>query len=157
MQTVLPILITFLHDLFTAIWIGGLIVLGAVFLPSIRKQKQQYKELSQKIQIRLNTIVFVSIIGLWITGILLSNRSPSFTGFFDISNAYSLALALKHGMVIVMTVLALARTQLIVRSKKITESRQKYGAILLIINIILGIAVLLLSAYTAILANSSVS
>jgi putative copper export protein len=154
MQTVLPIFITFLHDLFTAIWIGGLIVLGAVFLAAIKKQKQQYKELSQKIQKRLNTIVFVSIIGLWITGILLSNRSPSFTGFFDISNTYSLVLALKHAIVIIMTVFALIRTQLVVRTKKITESNQKYGAILLIINIILGISVLLLSAYTAILANS---
>ncbi len=149
MQTILPIFITFLHDLFTAIWIGGLIFLGVVFIPVIKNQKQQYRELSKKIQKRLNTIVFVSIIGLWITGILLSNRSPSFLGFFDISNTYTFGLALKHGLVIAMTVLALARTQLVVRNKKITESTQKYGAILLLINIVLGVIVLFLSAYTA--------
>jgi putative copper export protein len=54
MQIVLPVLVTFLHDLFTAIWIGGLIVLGVTVLPVIRKQKQQTKELSKNIQKRNN-------------------------------------------------------------------------------------------------------
>ena len=110
MQIALPVLVTFLHDLFTAIWIGGLIVLGVTVLPAIKKQKQNYKELANNIQKRLNTIVLVSIIGLWITGMLLANRSTAFTGLFSTSNTYSFAMAIKHSLVIIMTVLALVRT-----------------------------------------------
>ncbi len=158
MQVVLPVLVTFLHDLFTAIWIGGLIILGVTVLPAIKKQKQKSKELSNNIQKRLNTIVLVSILGLWITGMLLANRSTAFTGLFNTSNTYSFAMAIKHSLVIIMTVLALTRTWLIVRTKKVTSpSTERRGAIILVCNIILGIAVLLLSAYTTILAKLPIS
>jgi putative copper export protein len=154
MQIILPVFVTFLHDLFTAIWIGGLIVLGVTVLPAFRKQKQQSKELANAIQKRLNTLVLVSILGLWITGILLANRSTAFMGLFNTSNAYSFAMAIKHIFVIIMTVLALARTLMIVRTNKLsTPSTEKRGTIILVCNIILGIAVLILSAYTATLAN----
>jgi len=155
---IIVVLVTFLHDLFTAVWIGGLITLGVTVLPAIRKNKQQNKELRDSIQKRLNIIVIISIAGLWITGILLANRSTAFTGFFNTSNSYSLAMALKHGLVIIMTILALVRTQLVVRTKKTADpSTEKRGAIILVVNIILGIAVLLLSAYTATIANLPLS
>ena len=158
MQISIVVLVTFLHDLFTAIWIGGLIILGTTVLPAIRKQKQQNRKLANSIQKRLNTLVLVSIIGLWITGMLLANRSTAFTDLFNISNTYSLAMAIKHSLVIIMTVLALARTWLVVRTKKVTEpSTEKRGAIILVCNIILGITVLLLSAYTATIANLPIS
>jgi len=67
-------------------------------------------------------------------------------------------MALKHGLVIIMTILALVRTQLVVRTKKTADpSTEKRGAIILVVNIILGIAVLLLSAYTATIANLPLS
>ena len=158
MQIVVPVLVTFLHDLFTAIWIGGLIVLGVTVLPVIRRQKQQTKELSKNIQKRLNNIVLISIVGLWITGMLLANRSTAFTGLFSTTNTYSLAMAIKHILVITMTALALVRTWLVVRTKKASEpTMEKRGAIILICNIILGIAVLLLSAYTATTASLPIS
>ena len=62
MQIVLPVLVRFLHDLFTAVWIGGLITVGAVVLPAMKKQGN--KELAKNIQKRLNKIVIVSIVGL---------------------------------------------------------------------------------------------
>lgn len=155
MQIVLPVLVRFLHDLFTAVWIGGLITLGAVVLPSIKKQGN--KELAKNIQKRLNTIVIVSIVGLWLTGMLLANRSSEFTGLFSISNTYSLAMAIKHALVVLMTIFALARTILVVRKKEINPKTEKIGAILLIGNIILGITVLLLSGYTATIANLPIS
>jgi len=158
MEIPVVVLVTFLHDLFTAIWIGGLIILGTTIFPAIRKQKQQNRELANSIQKRLNTIVLVSIIGLWITGMLLANRSTAFTGLFNVSNTYSLAMAIKHILVILMTTLALVRTRFVVRTKKITDpSTEKLGALLLICNIILGIAVLLLSGYTATIANLPIS
>lgn len=158
LQILLPVLVAFLHDLFTAIWIGGLIVLGITVLPALKKQKQHYNELSKNIQKRLNSLVLISIMGLWITGMLLANRSTAFTGLFNTSNTYSLAMAVKHGLVIIMTILALIRTRLVVRTKKVPESStEKRGAVILVCNIILGIAVLLLSAYTATIANLPIS
>lgn len=150
-QIVLPVLARFLHDLFTAVWIGGLITLGAAVLPSIKKQGN--KELAKNIQKRLNTIVIVSIIGLWLTGMLLANRSSEFAGFFSISNTYSLVMTIKHALVVLMTIFALARTTLVVRKKETTPKTEKIGAVLLIGNIVLGVTVLLLSGYTATIAN----
>jgi hypothetical protein len=56
-----------------------------------------------------------------LTGILLANRSTAFNGFFSTSNTYSVVLAIKHVLVILMTVLAAARTLMIVRKKKSAE------------------------------------
>jgi putative copper export protein len=36
-QTIVFALVTFLHDLFTAVWIGGLITLGFTVMPSTKK------------------------------------------------------------------------------------------------------------------------
>lgn len=36
-KTIVFGLITFLHDLFTAAWIGGLITLGLTVMPSVKK------------------------------------------------------------------------------------------------------------------------
>ncbi len=147
------VLVRFLHDLFTAVWIGGLIVLGFAVLPSIRKHKQlgiQVKSISDSIQKRLNIVVLVSIIGLWLTGFLLANRADAFAGFLNTSNVYSMVLAAKHALVILMTAIATFRTVAIVRSKKSkNDNSEKLGAILLVMNIVLGIIVLFLSAYSA--------
>lgn len=147
------VLVRFLHDLFTAVWIGGLITLGVAVLPSIRKHKQlgiQVKGILDSLQKRLNIVVLVSIIGLWLTGVLLANRAESFGGFLNTSNLYSMVLAAKHTLVILMTVVAVFRTVTVVRFKKLEPIKsEKLGAILLIVNIALGIIVLFLSAYSA--------
>jgi len=151
------VLIKFLHDLFTAIWIGGLITLGVTILPSIKKQREQgiqNKSLLDAIQKRLNILVLISIIGLWLTGVLLANRSTAFQGFLNTSNAYSLSLTAKHILVIIMTALAAFRSLTIVRFKKLQgKTAEKLGAALIVSNIILGIIVLLLSGYTAALSS----
>lgn len=151
------VLVKFLHDLFTAIWIGGLITLGITILPAIKKQKLQglqNKLLLDSIQKRLNILVFASIVGLWLTGMLLANRSTSFQSFLNTSNTYSAALAAKHILVIIMTALAVFRSLTIVRFKKLEgKNAEKVGTVIILCNIMLGIAVLLLSGYTAALAN----
>ena len=79
--------IKFLHDIFTAIWIGGLIVMATCVLPSLRKVlgvNPQTKMVSDAIMSRLSKLVMVSMIGLLLTGVLLSNRSPLFDGFLAV-------------------------------------------------------------------------
>jgi uncharacterized membrane protein len=111
-------IVTFLHDLFTVVWIGGLITLGATVLPAIRKtlgKGPQMKQLVDSIQKRLSVMVYVSIVGLILTGILLSNRSPAFEGLFHFGNTYSAVLTIKHILVLAMIGLTLYRSLILGR------------------------------------------
>jgi len=149
-------LVTFLHDLFTAVWIGGLITLGLTVLPSARKvlgMGPQTKQLMDTIQKRLSVLVYVSIVGLILTGILQANRTAAFQGLFSFDNNYSTVLSLKHVAVMAMVGIALYRSLVLGRRRgPSTPAREKLSARLLLINIVLGIGVLLLSGFTAALA-----
>ena len=66
-QTIVFGLVTFLHDLFTAVWIGGLIALGLTVMPSVKKvlgKGPQTKKLMDAIQKRHSVWVYVSLVGL---------------------------------------------------------------------------------------------
>ena len=58
--------------------------------------------------------VYISMAGLVITGFLMSRRSPEFVQFFSFSNPYSIALSIKHIIVIVMIGIALYRSIVLV-------------------------------------------
>ncbi|HEY77454.1 MAG TPA: hypothetical protein G4O00_14960 [Thermoflexia bacterium] len=154
-QIVFPI-VTFLHDLFTAIWVGGLITLGVTVLPSAKKvlgMGPETKRLMDAIQRRLSILIYISIAGLILTGLLLSNRSPSFQGLFHFGDVYSTLLSVKHILVLVMIAVALYRSLVLGRSRKpLGPTQEKVKAGLLFLNIGLGIGVLLLSAICAALS-----
>jgi len=146
-------IVTFLHDLFTVVWVGGLITLGLVVLPSARKVfgvGQETRKLMDAIQRRLSAFVYVSIVGLLVTGVLLSNRAPAFQGLFRFANPYSTVLAFKHLLVLLMIAVALLRSLAFRRASGPAQERLKVG--LLFLNIALGILVLLLSGFSAALA-----
>jgi len=150
--------ITFLHDLFTAVWIGGLITLGITVLPSAKKvlgMGPQTKKLMDAIQKRLSVLVYVSIVGLVLTGFLQANRSPAFQGLFSFGNSYSTVLTLKHILVLAMIAVALYRSLVLGRrSGPSTPSQEKLSAGLLFLNIVLGVAVLLLSGFSVALGSA---
>ncbi|HHX63582.1 MAG TPA: hypothetical protein GX702_01705, partial [Chloroflexi bacterium] len=103
-------LIVFLHDLFTVVWIGGLVSLSLFVLPSaihLWGRGPEARGLMDGIQRRLRVAVYVSIVGLLLTGILMSRRNPAFTGLFSVGNTYSAILAAKHIAVLSMVVVAL--------------------------------------------------
>lgn len=148
-------IVTFLHDLFTAVWVGGLIVLGLVVMPSARKvlgMGPQTKKLMEAIQKRMSVLVYVSIVGLWLTGVLLSRRSPASQGLFQFGNPYATVLAFKHLLVLLMVAVALLRSLALRRVSGPTQERLKAG--LLFLNIALGILVLILSGFSAALSSS---
>lgn len=154
-KTIVLALVTFLHDLFTAAWIGGLITLGLTVLPSVKKvlgKTPETKKLMDVIQKRHSVLVYVSIIGLVLTGLLQANRSPAFLGLFSFGNAYSAVLAVKHLLVLAMITITLYRS--LALGKTSTPAQEKLKAILLILNIVLGISILLLSGFTAALSSS---
>ena len=143
--------VTFLHDLFTAIWVGGLITLGITILPSARRvlgAGPQTRKLMDAIQKRLSVLVYVSIVGLAVTGILLGNRSPAFQGLLRFGNAYSAMLALKHILVLAMVAVALIRSLALGRGRGPQKpAQEKLSAGLLFLNVALGVLVLLFTGF----------
>ena len=142
-------IVVFLHDLFTAVWIGGLIALSFTVLPSARQvlgKGPQMKKLLNAIQKRLSVLVYVSIVGLILTGMLQANRNPAFEGLLHFGNAYSTALSLKHIAVVVMIGITLFRSLVLGRRREpLTPSQEKLKMGLMLANAALGIVVLLLT------------
>lgn len=150
-------LVTFLHDLFTVVWVGGLITLGIVVFPSARDvlgMGPQTKQLMNAIKNRLSVLIYISIVGLFLTGILKANGNPEFQGLFSFSNPYSTALTLKHILVLIMIAVALYRSLVLSRrSATSTPAQEKQSARLIMLNIILGVAVLLINGFVVALSS----
>jgi putative copper export protein len=150
-------LVTFLHDLFTAVWVGGLIVLGITVLPSAKMalgMGPQTKKLMDTIQKRQSVLVYISIVGLVLTGMLQANRNPAFQGFFGLGNPYSTVLTLKHILVLAMIAVALYRSMALGRtSGPPTPSQEKVSVGLLYLNSVLGIVILFLSGITVAISS----
>jgi len=150
-------LVTFLHDLFTAAWVGGMLTLVISVLPAARDALGKgpvMKRLVDAIQKRLSVVVYVSIVGLAVTGMLLSNRSAAFQGLFSVGNTFSAVLAAKHVLVIAMVAIALVRSLALGRRPgPLTASQENLNLLLLLANAVLGVAVLLLSGFSAAYAS----
>ena len=155
-QDVVFALITFLHDLFTAVWIGGLLTLTLSVLPSARSvlgTGPQTKALMGAVQQRLSRLVYTSIIGLVVTGMLLARQNDDFNGLFSVANDYALALTFKHVLVLIMVAITLIRSLGLKRWNLAAPAKERLSVRLLVANVALGIGVLLLSGFTAALAS----
>jgi putative copper export protein len=142
-------LITFLHDLFTVAWIGGLLTLTLSVVPAARKTlaAPDTQRLLDAIQRRLSAVVYVSIVGLAATGMLLSRRSPRFAGLFSFGTPYAAALSVKHLLIVAMIAIALGRSLLLPRLRKTAPERARWSMGLLLANLALGIVVLLVTGF----------
>ncbi len=150
---ILIAIMTFLHDLFTAIWIGGMFTLGLTVFPSIKKvldMGPQTVQLINTIQKKLSKFVYISIAGLFITGAVKANMVPEFQGLLHFGNTYSLILGIKHILIIFMIVIAILRSQVVGRKIKGPNPKVvKIKAGMLMLNILLGVIVLLLSSFNS--------
>lgn len=147
-------IVNFFHDLFSAVWIGGLFTLSLTVMPSAKQvlgKTPQTKNLLAAIQKRHSLWVYISLTGLILTGLMQSNRSPHFLGLFSFGNTYATILALKHIAVILMIAIALYRS--LAMKTSATPAQEKLKASLLITNLVLGAVVLLLSGFTAALTS----
>lgn len=155
-QRVVFALVTFLHDLFTVVWIGGLFALALVVLPvalGMWGRGPEVRRLMDAIQRRLSPLVFISILGLAVTGALLARRNPAFRGLFSFDNPYSAALALKHAVVLLMVAVALLRRVALRDAAQPPRAAvERLKGALLYLNLALGVLVLLLSGFGAALA-----
>lgn len=147
-KTIIFGLVTFLHDLFTAIWIGGLFTLALSVFPAVRNnfgKSPQTQQLSKSIQKRHSVWVYISLAGLIITGLLLSKQSPDFLGLFQFGDYYSMLLSSKHILAILMIAASLYRSLALGKKDQLTPRQQKTSFILLKSNLTAGLLVLLIS------------
>ncbi|MBD3190856.1 MAG: hypothetical protein GF308_09445 [Candidatus Heimdallarchaeota archaeon] len=150
-------LVRFLHDLFTVIWIGGLVSMSLVIIPTLRKKVEQNMEREQlmgSMKKKLSILVYISIVGLIITGILLSKRAPDYTRPFGFNNTYSILVSVKHLLMIPMVIIAIGKSLILDRLANQTETLKKIRVLLIFVNLVLGIAVLGLSGFSAAIASA---
>ncbi|MHA1229931.1 MAG: CopD family protein [Candidatus Helarchaeota archaeon] len=137
-----------IHDLFTAIWIGGMFALLFAVIPSIIKvfgKSKESKKLLKTIKNRLSLIVYIGFIALFITGMLMANQSGMVAGLFNISTTYGVILTTKHIIYFIMIIIAILRSRIVEKLKIKSETKEKLNMILLVINVILAIVVVFLS------------
>ena len=156
-QTFVFAFVTFLHDLFTVIWMGGLIVTVISYLPALKKALgpgPQVKKVMSAFQNRQSIWVYISMGGLILTGLLLSNRNPEFDSLFGFGNAYSVALSIKHILVILMIGITLYRSLILSRPQAVmTPEKEQLSFKLLLINAVLAVAVLFSSGLVSALVK----
>lgn len=156
MQKILVMgLVKSLHDLFTAFWVGGMLASAIALLPALKRSQlepKQHKTFLVNYQKALSLVTLISVLGLWVTGLLLGRRSPDYGGFLNFSSSYSILISIKHLIILVMVAIALFRRFGIGRRiMDFTAQDQKIYASLLIVNAFLGVVVIFLSAISTFL------
>jgi len=152
---IIPSVIRSLHNIFTSIWIGGMLVMVITFLPTIRKEIKDVRlqgSLLDKLMIRHSKWVYIGIVILAVSGILMTRLSGQTSGLFNFTNPYATILSIKHILFIAVTVIALIRS---IAFKNATsgkdKSKKKLSMALLLINTLLGTVILVLSSITAVI------
>ncbi len=154
-RIIVATLVRFLHDLFTVVWMGGLIVTVITYLPLLYKTLgpgPQMKQFMRAFQRQQGRWVHVCMVGLIVTGVLMSNRAIGPGQFFSFSDPYTAWLSVKHILVIAMIAIAFYRSIALGRKmEKLTEEKVKLSMLLIVINAILAVAVLFTSAVISVL------
>jgi uncharacterized membrane protein len=152
---IIPSLVRSIHNIFTSIWIGGMAAILFSFLPAIR-QSVEDKSLQNKITQNLikyqSRWVYAGIVLLTITGILMARLSSNISRPFDFSNPYAAVLSTKHILVIIVSLIAILRSQMSKRKQKeMKPDQNKIANYLLAANTLLGFAILILSSISTII------
>ncbi|MFZ6019877.1 MAG: CopD family protein [Chloroflexota bacterium] len=152
-----------LHMLATVTWLGGLATLAILVIPNARRMlnADDYALFLEKMQSRLQQVGWFSLAVLTGTGMFQMSAHPSYEGFLAIENSWSVAILAKHGIVALMIVVsayntwgltpALRRLALMRAAGKelqpdIIKWLQKQEDRLLVVNGVLSVLVLLLTA-----------
>jgi len=152
---IIPSLIRSLHNIFTNIWIGGMLVMVISFLPTIRKAIKD-SELQgfviDEIMMRQSKWVYLGIAILAISGMLMTRFTDQTTGLFNFDNRYASILSIKHILVLIVSVIAIIRSTAFKKAASSKDkSKKKLSMALLMINTLLGTVILVLSSITAVI------
>ena len=101
-----------LHDVFTALWIGGLFTTALSFMPALKglgMKSEAAKKVLKLYQSRLRVFAVISVVVLWITGLLLAKQSGTGFGLLSFATPYHSLISIKHLIVSLMVVIAIYR------------------------------------------------
>jgi uncharacterized membrane protein len=154
-----------LHLLATVTWIGGLVTLAWI-IPSARQSlsPEVFQTLVGKLQTRLQSLGWFSLIILAGTGMFQLSANPHHAGFLEITNFWALVILIKHIVIVGMVGISAYLTWGITPSLRRAAFRQGRGLeitdienrksqriqlrerCLLNLNLVLALAVLALTA-----------
>ena len=150
-------LVATLHNLFTIIWMGGLLITVLSFLPALKKALgpgPQVKKVMAAFQQKQSIWVYISIIVLVITGLMLGKQNENFAGLFKFHNFYSWILSIKHILVILMIVISIFRSQIVnLIAVNNPKKQEKLNFLLLISNTALAFLVIISSSFLTAFTN----
>ena len=158
-----------LHLLATVVWIGGLAALSIFVIPTARRSfdNQAFGSFLVHLQRRLDPLGWFCILLLTATGLIQMSVNPNYQGVLAIENRWSLAIFMKHLVVLLMIGLSaimtwglMPRLQRSALQKELAESgkieknspgleEKRIGqkeSLLLKLNLMLGFLVLALTA-----------
>lgn len=153
-------LMFWLHMLATVAWIGSLVAIALLVLPAMQRTLPPTAQLAflAEVQRRLEPVAWFSLGLLVVTGLFQLSTNPHYDGFLATSNRWSLAILVKHLLVIVMAgvsalqtweVLPAIRRVLLQAEKAGTEkllSLQRRETFLLRLNLLLSVLILAATA-----------
>ena len=152
---IIPSVVRSLHNFFTSIWIGGMLVMVITFLPTIRKEIKDgglQGAVIDKVMSQHSKWVYVGIVVLAGTGMLMARLSGQTSGLFNFSNQYATILSIKHILVILITVIAIVRSVAFKNAASGKDkSKKKLSMALLMVNALLGTVILVLSSINAVI------
>ncbi|OJX46135.1 MAG: hypothetical protein BGO78_04430 [Chloroflexi bacterium 44-23] len=157
-------LVYWLHLLATVAWVGGAVSLSMIFIPAIQKLTDQAQKdiLYREIQKRFQPIGWLALAILFGTGLIQMTSHPSYNGFLQINNSWSVAIFSKHIAILVLIgSMAIMTWGVLPELKKINLKKSvgknvsqdeinKYDRrekLLVNLNLVLSLIVLLLTAW----------
>ncbi|MFN4320198.1 MAG: DUF4149 domain-containing protein [Aquificaceae bacterium] len=100
-------LVLFLHIVFASLWVGGMIFLAFVVSPFVRKlpiRDQVFQEVGRRFSFYGT---FISLLILFITGLINAHYIVGITSLFDLSSTYTKTLLHKIGIFLLVVVVSL--------------------------------------------------
>jgi uncharacterized membrane protein len=150
----------FLHILATVVWIGGIVMILLVILPSATTalESAPKTKLMTEITRRFTPMANISILVLVATGIVIAFHQEKFSGLMDFNNSWSVITLVKHVLVALMIIIHFYRG-LILNPKigRLSSERndsqvtrlQRFSLDLVKTNLVLGMMVLLLTGISS--------
>ena len=150
-----------IHMLATATWIGSLIAMAVLVLPSAARSLRPADRLSlvEMMQRRLEPITWLSVSVLVVTGLFQMSVNPHYNGFLSTSGQWSVAILTKHVLVGTLIAVSAVHTwdvlpslrRALMQKNRLAgtdvERLQRREASLLRASLILGLLVLLATAF----------
>ncbi len=101
-----------LHMLATVTWVGSLAGISFLVLPAMQRSLDSETQLVflEALQKRLEPIAWFSVTLLVLTGLFQMSVNPHYNGFLSVSTQWSLAILIKHLLVVVMVVVSAIQT-----------------------------------------------